>query len=351
MRIKSFLVMFTYFLISFMYFVFTVGLTTQNNYAEYSGEIEHLSFETLMSFPEYALNKKNKHNKMYDEEKITTHEFEKILTHLYNNNYILIDVEMLYTIKDNTLSKKQLFLPQNKKPIILSFNNVSYKSNYQNLGNIDKIIIDRNNQLASYTTKKSIQDRVQYNNEFMLILENFITHHPDFSFNNARGIMFFSGENGILGYNINSKNASSKNEARRVIEVVSRLKKLGWKFGCNTAQHLHAISDVEFAKEISLWIKEIKSIIGNTQLYSFTDTALTISKQKQETLLSNGFKIFFKKDISNPSLVIDDNTITMTTRSINGNTLRNNSDELSHLFNSYEVYDHDIRQIKFPSTH
>ena len=93
---------------------------------------------------------------------------------------------------------------------MLSFDNVTYKSNYQNIGEIDKIIIDRNNNIATYSTKKSIQDRIQYNNEFVVILENFIKQHPDFSHNNARGIIFLSGENGILGYNTNHKNASFK---------------------------------------------------------------------------------------------------------------------------------------------
>ena len=48
----------------------------------------------------------------------------------------------------------------------------------------------------SQLTKQGIQDRVQYNNEFILILENFLKTHPDFSYNNARGIIFFTGEDG-----------------------------------------------------------------------------------------------------------------------------------------------------------
>ena len=181
----------------------------------YDGEIFSLSFNTLMAFPEKALGDNNNLSASFDESKITTTEFKNILYELYKNNYVLISTNQI--IDSKTLEQIPLKLPKNKKPILLVFDNVSYKSNYQNLGEIDKIIIDRNNNLATYTTKKSIQDRVAYDNEFILILENFIKQFPDFSFNGAKGIIFLTGENGILGYNTNHKNASSKYESKRVI--------------------------------------------------------------------------------------------------------------------------------------
>ena len=58
-----------------------------------------------------------------------------------------------------------------------------------------------------------------------MILENFIKDHPDFSHNSSKGIIFLSGENGILGYNTNHNNASSKYEAKRVSEGESQWQK------------------------------------------------------------------------------------------------------------------------------
>ena len=85
--------------------------------------------------------------------------------------------------------------------------------------------------------KKSIQDRIMHDNEFIPILEQFIFEHPDFSHNSARGIIFFTGENGILGYDTNSKSASAKLESKRVLEVISKLKSNGWEFGCNNYRY------------------------------------------------------------------------------------------------------------------
>lgn len=316
---------------------------------EYNGEIEHLVFNTLMAFPDKALDPKNNLHSIYDESKITPTEFQNILEELYINDYVLIDINSLYKIENDTIQKERLFLPQNKKPIILSFDNISYKSSYQNLGSVDKIIIDRNNQLASYTTKKSIQDRVQYDNEFMLILEEFILYHPDFSYNNARGIMFLTGENGVLGYNTSSKNSTSKYERKRVSEVISKLKNLGWTFGSNNYSYteVNKISDIEFAKELSLWEKEIQSLVGSTPLYAYPYGKPSDSKTQKQMLLNNNYRIFFVTNNDSSSLDFNGDTLTMSRREINGTTLRNNSNQLSHLFNCNKVYDHINRTLTF----
>lgn len=323
-------------------------ILSQQESVEYTGEIEHLTFNTLMAFPEKALSSNNNFCNTYDAEKLTTNEFLAILNELYKNNYIIIDIFDAIN-NNNQLTPNKLILPENKKPIILSFDNVSYKSNYQNLGEIDKIIIDRNNNLATYTTKKSIQDRIQYNNEFIVILENFINDHPDFSHNNARGIIFLTGENGILGYNTCHKNANNKYESKRASEVVKKLKSLGWRFGCNnyTYKNEDTKSDLDFAKELSLWNKEVKTIIGDTILYAhpYGDSPSN-NTTKQELLFANNFKIFFKNSFTNKIKFQGDCCI-MNRKEINGHTLRNNSAELEHLFSTEKVYDHINRSIAY----
>lgn len=339
------------FLCLFTLNIFNYGFVykSNNELYLYEGVVEHLAFETLMSFPERALDEKNHLSQEYDSSKITPQEFDMILEQLYQNNFVLVDVESLYSITPEGVSIKKLYLPQNKKPIILSFDNVTYKSNYQNLGNIDKIIVDRNNNLASYTTKKSIQDRIQNDNEFMLILENFITEHPDFSFMNSRGIIFLTGENGILGYNTNSKNSSSRVESKRVLEVVQKLKKLGWKFGCNgyTFKEESTLSDIEFAKDISLWKKEIMDIVGNTPLFAYPYGTKSDSQTKAQVLHDNGFCVLFIIDTVSPSSITSDDSITFSRRFVCGETLRHNEKDFQHLFDCERVYDHAHRNIIF----
>lgn len=344
-------------LIFLSYFVFigsTLPINTLSNIETITAitpyQIEHLVFETLIAFPEKAFSPLNNLSTQYDENKITVFEFENILDSLYKNNYILININDIYEITNNQIYIKNIHLPQNKKPLILSFDNVNYKSNYQNSGQIDKIIIDRNNQLASYTTKQSIQDRVNYNNEFILILENFIQAHPDFSHNNARGIIFLTGENGILGYNTNHKNASSKYESKKALRVIQKLKSLGWIFGSNGYSYSdHSqINDIQLAKQIDLWQKEISPLIGDTKLFAYPyETNYSSNSTKQE-ILNNHFQFYFTNS-NEPNLSHQNNTLIMTRRMINGNTLRENKDKLSHLFDSEQVYDHTNRPIPFNS--
>lgn len=322
-------------------------LHSSNNLVEYTGEIEHLTFGTLMAFPEKALNTNNHLSNYFDKNKITTNEFKSILNELYRNNYVLIDI--FDYINRESITKNKLMLPKNKKPLILSFDNVSYKSNYQNLGEIDKIIIDRNDNLATYTTKKSIQDRIGYDNEFIVILESFINEYPDFSINNARGIIFLTGEDGILGYNTNHKNASNKYEAKKVSEVIKKLKSLGWRFGCNnyTYKDENSKSDLEFAKELSLWNQEIRTIIGDTELYAHPFGIKTNNQNsKVELLLANGFKIFFENS-NNPKTEFLGEMCILSRKEVNGYTLRNNSEMFENIFDCEKVYDHSNRIISF----
>lgn len=314
----------------------------------YDGEIFSLSFNTLMAFPEKALGDNNNLSASFDESKITTTEFKNILYELYKNNYVLISTNQI--IDSKTLEQIPLKLPKNKKPILLVFDNVSYKSNYQNLGEIDKIIIDRNNNLATYTTKKSIQDRVAYDNEFILILENFIKQFPDFSFNGAKGIIFLTGENGILGYNTNHKNASSKYESKRVSEVIKKLKSLGWQFGCNNYSYKldSSLSDMEFAKDLSLWNAEVSPLIGTTNLYAYPYGENDENSSKQELLITSGFKIFFECGDPNPIQKVSD-TYHFYYYKINGKTLRENAQILDKLFTCEKVYDYHYRTVPFKS--
>lgn len=314
----------------------------------YDGEIFSLSFNTLMAFPEKALGDNNNLSASFDESKITTTEFKNILYELYKNNYVLISTNQI--IDSKTLKQIPLKLPKNKKPILLVFDNVSYKSNYQNLGEIDKIIIDRNNNLATYTTKKSIQDRVAYDNEFILILENFIKQFPDFSFNGAKGIIFLTGENGILGYNTNHKNASSKYESKRVSEVIKKLKSLGWQFGCNNYSYKldSSLSDMEFAKDLSLWNAEVSPLIGTTNLYAYPYGENDENSSKQELLITSGFKIFFECGDPNPIQKVSD-TYHFYYYKINGKALRENTQILDKLFTCEKVYDYHYRTVPFKS--
>ncbi len=328
-----------------------LGASQEIELQEYNGTIEHLNFNTLISYPDKILNQENQNSSIYDETKITPSEFKKILQELYSNNFILISLSELYFIDNNIIYPKKLLLPKNKKPLVLSFNNVTYKSSYQNTGEIDKIIIDNEDRLATYSTKQSIQNRIAHDNEFLPILESFIQDNPSFSFNNARGIIFFTINNGILGYKINNKNSSSKHDIKRVSEIVRRLKNLGWEFGSNNYDNSSdfALNEIEFINNICLWKKHISPIINSTPHYSsFNGENITIDETKLKVLLDNNFYSFFY-DSNTPNLTIKNNYLLMSKKRVDGNSLRNNPEIFTDLFDCKKVYDNQTRLIPYPN--
>lgn len=336
------------------------NIIKSKNLVEYNGEIEHLFTHCLLAFPENALNPKNSMSKDYDRDCLTPTEFKRILSSLYNNNYVLIDITSIYEVKNGVTVKKKLMLPQGKKPLIFSFDDVNYDSKKKNKGMVDKIILDRNNQIATYTSKQSIAKRVSYDNEFVTIMEAFIKNHPDFSFNGARGVINLTGYDGILGYRTQKSNATNRYEIKKATEVVTKLKNLGWKFASHSYGHYHMknITDMEFAKEVQSWQNEVAPIIGDSEIYVYpygeweVETPNGEISYKHKLLLDAGFKLFLGVGGKNyfgyvPIGSNNKHTLLMDRKAIDGRTLRLYKKEYSHLFDCEEVYDSVNRTIPY----
>ena len=232
--------------------------------------------------------------------------------------------------------------------MILSFNNVTYKSSFQNNGEIDKIIVDNDGKFATYSTKQNIQNRIAYDNEFLPILEQFIFDNPDFSFNGAKGIIFLTVNNGILGYNIDPKNNSSRHDQKRILELVRRLKNSGWEFGSNNYEYIadNTLTEMQFIKNISLWKKYTIPIINNTIYYSSPHGINIEDSPIYQTLIDNNFRVFFYNDFTN-NFEVKNNSIFMSRKLVSGKTIRNNESEFSELFDCKKIYDHNNRTTPF----
>ena len=330
------------------------------NLVEYTGEIEHLFTHCLLAFPELALNPKNNMSKDFDRDCLTPSEFKKILLSLYNNDYILIDINSAFENKNGVTYKKKLYLPKGKKPLIFSFDDCNYDSKKRNKGMVDKIILDRNNQLATYTSKQTIADRVSYDNEFIPILEQFVKTHPDFSHKGAKGLICLTGYDGILGYRTQKTNATSRYEIKKAKEVVNALKKSGWTFACHSYGHYHMkkLNDMEFAKEINYWVNEVEPIIGKTNIYVYPYGEWEVVDDngeityKHQLLLDSGFQLFCGVGADGyygyiPIGTKAKHTLLMDRKPIDGRTLRNFKERYQHLFDCEQVYDNVNRTIPY----
>lgn len=358
MKFKYVFVAFVLLIISFV--PKTYALDT-NNLVKYNGKIEHLFTHCLIAYPSLAFDNNNFMKRHYDEDCLTVDEFNKILLSLYNNNYVLINMTDTYEIKDGKAIKKDLYLPKGKKPLILSFDDVNYDTKKIGRGMVDKIILDEDGNLATYTNNPPDGIKISHNKEFISVLNNFINKYPSFSFNGAKGLICLTGYDGILGYRTDLVGINRVKEIEAVKPVIKALKDNGWQFASHSYGHYHMnrISDAKFEVEINRFKDEVNSLIGETEIYVYPYGEYEISnnkgkKTKKHLMLEDaGFKVFLgvgkRHFFGYAPFNMDkkERVLFMDRKPIDGNNLRKNHNEYKKFFDSKEVYDNGSRKIKF----
>lgn len=311
----------------------------------YNGSIEHIFFHPLIAYPELAFDH-DYLSKGYYDWFITVKEFNRILESLYDHNYILIDIDSIYEEKivdgKEILSKKELLLPKNKKPIILSIDDLNYYDYMRENGNIHKLIVDDKNQIATYSISPDGKEIIAHDNEIIPILESFIKEHKNFSFNGARGIIALTGYQGILGYRTNEMESPDfDQEKATAIQVADRLKEMGWKFASHGYGHLDAkkVSDQRLVNDTLRWKEEVESLIGPTNIYIYPyGSRLKSGSKKLNDLIEMGFKLFMSVG-PKPYIHYDSEYILMDRRHIDGIAFEDQKDRLLDLFDVNDVID------------
>jgi len=317
----------------------------------YTSNIEHLFTHCLIAYPKIAFDSSNNMHKHYLKDCITTDEFLKILNQLYKNNFVLVKLSDCFTIDNQNIAhKKKIKVPLGKKPLVLSFDDVNYDSTKLGKGMIDKIILDNNGNIATYT-KFNTHEEIRYDNEFVCILENFIKKYPDFSINNARGTINLTGYDGILGYRTSHTNKNNlQEEILSAKKVVKKLKEIGWEFASHSYGHYHMknISIEKFEKELNLWKTEVESIVGKTNIYVYPYGEWEVFDKngdlsaKHKLLKEYGFNLFCGVGMSTffsylPSKQYK--VLFMDRKCIDGYTISNKHQELYNFFNPEIIID------------
>ena len=294
-----------------------------------------LSLNKLIAYPEIAFSPQNVNCATLDNLYLTSKEFQNLLDELYLNDYVLINMSDLVEIQDNKVFKKDLYVPQNKTPIILIFNNINYSENETCF--VEKFIIDGKDNIACYNSKQVEKNQISYCSDFIPILENFIDNHQDFSLNNSKAVICFDKNDGILGYNINKTNPNASQDAVALKKLVSKLKTLGYEFGYgNFDKSFYSIEN--FDEEILFIKNNILPIFGMINIY-FSPFESNKNNDYYNKLEEIGFKIFV--DYNTFGAFIKNNKAFVSSTKINGKSLREKSLALNIDFE--KVYDHFAR--------
>lgn len=198
---------------------------------EYEGQIYHVFFHSLVVYPELAFDGDYMHEG-YDMWMTTVSEFKAMLPQLYERDFILVNIT---DIKEN----EKLRLPEGKKPLIISIDDVNYYGYMENDGFTDRLVVDENGNVATEVKNLEGKYEITYDGDVMPILDKFVEEHPDFSYRGAKGVVAVTGYEGVFGYNfIKEEDEIKKAELKKqATEVAKALKNNGWLIACHSYTH------------------------------------------------------------------------------------------------------------------
>lgn len=302
---------------------------------EYTGPVEHIFFHPLIAYPELAFDGDSE-SKGYNDWFITVQEFKKIIQSLYEKNFILVDIHSVYS------ESNKLLLPENKKPLIISVDDMNYYDYMRKNGNVYKLIVDSEGKIAAFSVTPSGEENISYDNEIVPILDSFIEEHSDFSFKGAKGVIALTGYEGILGYRTNKINSTDyESEKQQALSLVNKLKEDGWTFACHGYGHLDAnkISYNTLIRDTGRWVNEVEPLTGKTNIYIYPfGSSLHPNDPKFQYLLKSGFNILCSVG---PTSYVNKtaNYVALDRRHIDGISLHYQPSSLLDLFDSRMIID------------
>lgn len=247
-------------------------------YAAYDGIVEHLFFHPVVAYPELAFDGDNQANGI-DNYMVTVDEYNKILQSVYDKGYVLVDIADVWsetTGEDGTpkMVKNTLYLPEGKKPLILSYDDVNYYEYMLTNGFTWKLILGEDGKIASYGKDPQGAEVVSRDLDAVPILDKFVEEHPDFSPFGAKGCLSLTGYEGILGYRTQTdtkswteaQEANRQREIEAVKPIIAELKRTGWTFGSHTWGHisLNTRTVETVTADMQKWFDEVGSLVGET---------------------------------------------------------------------------------------
>ncbi len=339
--------------------------------------VEHLFFHPVIAYPQWAFHDcsaTQSEKEGLDDWMVTVDEFKKILDSLYERDYILVRMEDVWSEYTNEagetrMQRNTLMLPEGKKPLIFSFDDVNYYPYMLEQGFTSKLVVGEDGDIwAQCTDPYTGETFLTQDLDATTILDKFVREHPDFSLNGAKGVFSLTGYEGILGYRTQNDidiaaddPARPAFDARRAAEieavkpVIARLKETGWTFGSHTWGHIRlANKSMEAIQRDTLrWAEEVGSLVGPTTILFYPhggrpdgDNDVTQTGPQFQWLQSQGFRIFASVGIESYSKIKSDISAVICDRlHPDGTTLRSGKslERYSQFYDAREIIDLDVR--------
>lgn len=334
--------------------------------------VEHIFFHPVIAYPEYAFSDAvpKADREGLDDWMVTVDEYNKILQSLYDKGYILVAIEDVWSeVTDESgthMVRNTLMLPEGKKPLIISFDDVNYYQYMLDEGFTSKLLVGDDGQIwAECTDPYTGETFLTQELDATPILDQFVLEHPDFSLNGAKAVIGLTGYQGILGYRTQTDRdvtdptelaafeANRQKEIEAVKPVIQRLKETGWTFASHTWAHINLSnkSMERIQDDTQRWLDEVGSLVGETtiMLYPYGgrpdgDNDVTQTGEQFKYLQSVGFRVFASVGVESYSKIKSDISAVICDRlHPDGTTLRWSRSRYLQFYNAEDIIDLDVR--------
>ena len=331
--------------------------------------VEHIFFHPIIAYPTWAFRDCNipqSQRDGLDDWMVTVDEYNAILDSLYEKGYILVRIEDVWTeTSPGVMVRNTLMLPEGKKPLIVSFDDVNYYKYMLEQGFTSKLLVGEDGQLwAECTDPYTKETFLTQDLDAVTRLDQFVLEHPDFSLNGAKAVCGLTGYQGILGYRTQTDRdvtdpaelavfeANRQKEIEAVKPVIERMKETGWTFASHTWGHINLANKSlgTVRNDTERWMNEVGSLIGPTGVLLYPHGARPDGDDWHNTgevfryLYDQGFRIYASVGVNAFSYIKEDIGAVICDRMHpDGTTLRWSRDRYTQFYDAWEIIDLDVR--------
>jgi peptidoglycan/xylan/chitin deacetylase (PgdA/CDA1 family) len=317
-----------------------------------TAQVNHIFFHSLIYDTSKAFDNQYDSNG-YNYYMTTVYEFKEMMHQMYEDGYVLVSMhDLVKKVKNEdgtyAYAEGDIMLPIDKKPFVLSQDDVNYYDFMDEDGFASRIVLDENGRPS---TEMILDDGTTSVGDYDLvpILESFIEEHPDFSYRGARGIIALTGYEGTLGYRTDPAFQGSETydqDREAVTEIAKVMREYGWEFACHSNGHRNMAECTQSFLEYDTkeWLEYVGALVGETDIYVYPygiDVQAgidTYSNDKYQYLKESGFSIFLGVE-AKPWIQIKKDYVRMQRRPLDGQAMLQYPKRVEDLFDLTTVID------------
>lgn len=260
--------------------------------------VPHIFYHSLVNEPSLAFNPDVMGQGQADGFNawmVTTDEFDQVTQRLYDAGYVYVRLrDLVVETKDadgtpHFEPNTKLMLPEGKKAIVLSVDDLSYYHSYEPAGYPDKLVLDDEGNVKCHMVDASGQESLG-DYDVVPRLNTFLEEHPDGCYKGARGLIALTGYNGVFGYRTDTDYVKREHlmedqaawlnahpdfdfdkEVADAKVIAQALKDEGWEFASHTWGHLSVTDKTaqELKADNDKWAATVQPITGPTDTIIF----------------------------------------------------------------------------------